>query len=41
MGLPVEETLIQAVLVGATTGTAIGAACCMMLNRLLTQLRRR
>jgi hypothetical protein len=41
MGLPVEEALVQAVVVGATMGTAVGAACCMMLDRLLTRLRRR
>jgi hypothetical protein len=38
MGLPVEETLIQAIVVGTATGTAIGLACQMMLGRLLTRL---
>jgi hypothetical protein len=41
MGLPVEETVLQAVAVGATMGTAFGIACCTMLDRLLTRLRRR
>jgi hypothetical protein len=41
MGLPVEETLIQAILLGTTTGTALGIACCTMLDRLLTRLGRR
>jgi len=39
MGLPVEETVLQAMAVGATTGLALGTACCVMLNRLLTRLR--
>ena len=38
MGLPVEETVLQAVAVGATTGTAVGIACRMILGRLLTRL---
>lgn len=41
MGLPVEETLIQAILVGTTTGTALGIVCCTMLDRFMTRLRRR
>jgi fructose-1-phosphate kinase PfkB-like protein len=41
MGLPVEETVLQAVAVGATTGTAIGVACCVMLDRLIARLKRR
>jgi hypothetical protein len=40
MGLPVEETVLQAVAVGATTGVALGTACCVVLDRLLTRLRR-
>jgi hypothetical protein len=38
MGLPVEETVLQAVVVGTATGTAVGLACRMMLSRLLTRL---
>ena len=41
MGLPVEETVLQALVVGTATGTTIGLACCMMLDRLMTRLRRR
>jgi hypothetical protein len=41
MGLPVEETVLQAVVVGATTGTAVGIAGRIMLGRVLTRLRRR
>jgi len=41
MGLPVEETVLQAVALGATTGVALGTACWMMLDRLLTRLGRR
>jgi hypothetical protein len=41
MGLPVEETVLQAMAVGATTGVALGTACCVMLDRLLTRLRSR
>jgi hypothetical protein len=41
MGLPVEETLIQAIALGATTGVALGTACCVMLDQLLTRLGRR
>jgi hypothetical protein len=41
MGLPVEETMLQAVALGATTGVALGTACCVALDRLLTRLRRR
>ena len=39
MGLPVEETVLQAMAVGATTGLALGTACCVMLDRLLTRLK--
>ena len=31
----------QALVVGTATGTTIGLACCMMLDRLMTRLRRR
>jgi hypothetical protein len=41
MGLPVEETVLQAIAVGTATGTTIGIACCMMLDRLMTRVRRR
>ena len=41
MGLPVEETLIQAIALGATTGVALGTASCALLDRLLTRLGRR
>ena len=41
MGLPVEETVLQAVALGATSGVALGTACCVMLDRWLTRLRRR
>ena len=41
MGLPVEETVLQAVALAATTGVALGTACCVALDRLLTRLRRR
>jgi hypothetical protein len=41
MGLPVEETLIQAIVLGTTTGVAMGTACCVVLDRLLTRLGRR
>jgi uncharacterized membrane protein YdcZ (DUF606 family) len=41
MGLPVEETVLQAVAVGATTGTAVGIAGQMLLGRLLDRIRRR
>jgi hypothetical protein len=41
MGLPVEETVLQAVVVGATTGTAVGIAGRIMLGRILTRPRRR
>ena len=40
MGLPVEETVLQAIALGATSGVALGTACCVMLDRLLTRLRR-
>ena len=40
MGLPLEETVFQAVALGATTGVMLGTACCVMLDRLLTRLRR-
>ena len=40
MGLPVEETVLQAVALGTMTGVALGTACCVMLDRLLTRLRR-
>jgi hypothetical protein len=39
MGLPVEETVLQAVVVGTASGTAIGIACRMMLSRLMTRRR--
>ena len=41
MGLPVEETVLQAVAVGAASGVALGTACCIVLDRLLTRLGRR
>jgi hypothetical protein len=41
MGIPVEETLVHAVALGATTGVALGTAYCVMLDRLKTRLRRR
>jgi hypothetical protein len=41
MGLPVEETVLQAVAVGTTTGTVVGIAGRIMLGRLLDRLRRR
>ena len=41
MGLPVEETVLQAVALGATSGVALGTACCVMLDRLMARLRRR
>jgi hypothetical protein len=41
MGLPVEETVLQAIAVGTATGTTIGIACCVMLDRLMTRLGRR
>ena len=41
IGIPVEETVLQAAAVGATTGTAVAIAGRMMLNRLITRLRRR
>ena len=41
MGLPVEEAVLQAVAVGATTGVALGTACCLVLDRLLGRLGRR
>ena len=40
MGLPVEETVLQALVVGTATGTTIDEACRMMLDRLMTRLRR-
>jgi hypothetical protein len=40
MGLPIEETVVQAAAVGVTTGTAVGIACRMILSRLLTRLAR-
>jgi hypothetical protein len=40
MGLPVEETVLQAVAVGVATGTAVGTACQIMLSRFLTRMRR-
>jgi hypothetical protein len=40
MGLPVEETVLQAVALGTTTGVALGTACCVMLDRLLDRIRR-
>jgi hypothetical protein len=39
MGLPVEETVLQAVAVGATSGVALGTACWMMLCRLFPWLK--
>ena len=39
MGLPVEETVLQAVAVGTTTGVALGTACWMTLGRLFPWLR--
>lgn len=41
MGLPVEETVLQAIALGTATGTTIGIACCVMLDRLMTRLRGR
>jgi len=41
MGLPVEETVLQAVALGTTTGVALGTAGCVMLDRLLKRLSRR
>lgn len=41
MGLPVEETVLQAVALGATTGVALGTACCVLLDRLMARLRGR
>ena len=41
MGLPVEEAVLQAVVIGATTGTAVGIAGRIMLDRMLTRLKRR
>jgi hypothetical protein len=41
MGLPVEETVLQAVALGVTTGTAIGLAGRMMLGRMLDRIGRR
>jgi hypothetical protein len=41
MGLPVEETLIQAIALGTVSGVTLGTACCVMLDRLLTRLRGR
>ena len=38
MGLPVEETVLQAVALGATTGVALGTACCVLLDRLMARL---
>jgi hypothetical protein len=38
MGLPVEETVLQAVALGVATGTAVGTACQIVLGRLLTRL---
>jgi hypothetical protein len=35
MGLPVEETVLQAVAIGTAAGTAVGLAGRMMLGRLL------
>jgi hypothetical protein len=40
MGLPVEETVLQAIALGATSGVALGTACCVLLDRLLTKVRR-
>ena len=40
MGLPVEETVLQAVALGVATGTAVGLAGRMMLGRLLDRLTR-
>jgi hypothetical protein len=40
MGLPVEETVLQAVALGAATGTAIGLAGRIMLGRLLDRFTR-
>ena len=41
MGLPIEETLIQAIALGTTMGLALGTTCCVLLDRLLTRLGRR
>jgi hypothetical protein len=41
MGLPVEETVVQAVAVGVPTGMAVGIACRMMLCRLFPRLKGR
>jgi hypothetical protein len=40
MGLPVEETVLQAIALGTTSGVALGTACCVMLDRLLDRIRR-
>ena len=40
IGLPVEETVLQAVALGVATGTAIGLAGRMMLGRLLDRFTR-
>jgi hypothetical protein len=40
MGLPVEETMLQAVALGTATGTAIGLVGRMMLGRLLDRFTR-
>ena len=40
MGLPVEETVLQAVALGVATGTAVGLAGRMMLGRLLDRFSR-
>jgi uncharacterized membrane protein YdcZ (DUF606 family) len=40
MGLPIEETVLQAVALGVATGTAVGLAGRMMLGRLLDRFTR-
>jgi hypothetical protein len=40
MGLPVEETVLQAVALSVATGTAVGLAGRMMLGRLLDRFTR-
>jgi uncharacterized membrane protein YdcZ (DUF606 family) len=40
MGLPVEETVLQAVALGTATGTAIGLVGRMILGRLLDRFTR-
>ena len=40
MGIPVEETVLQAVALGTAAGTAVGLAGRMMLGRLLDRFTR-